>query len=275
MTWWSLQLMPGAAQRTELARWLVEATGQAVEEREDGQFAAWAPTADAARVLARQIEQQFAVHASLAEVDDVDWSTRWRDGIAPRRFGRLLLVPSWLSATVPDTGPRVVLDPENAFGSGEHGSTRSALTLLERHLQPDARVLDLGSGSGILAIAAVALGARRAIGIECDDEANVVAQRNAAVNDVASATRFLTGDAAMLAPVAGPAQLVLSNILRTVNVTLLPAIRQALVPGGLAIFAGMEEAEASLFLPELDGAGFNVVDEVRDAGWWGVAAHLP
>lgn len=273
MTWWSLQLTPGPDRLEELGRWLVGATGQAVEERDDGSLACCAPSAEVATQIARRLAQEFGVRASVAELAEVDWSTRWRDGIAARRFGRLLLVPSWLAAAEPADGPRIVLDPENAFGSGEHGSTRCALALLERHLQPGDRVLDLGSGSGILAIAAVKLGARLAVGIECDEDANVVAQRNAARNDTANTTVFLTGDAAMLAPVAGPAELVLSNILRTVNMTLLPAIREALVPGGLVIFAGMEEPEAGLFLPALQESGFAPVDEARDAGWWGVAAR--
>ena len=87
-------------------------------------------------------------------------------------------------------GPVVVLmDPENAFGSGEHGSTRAALTLLEALLRPGDRVLDLGSGSGILAIAAARLGAGRAVGVEVDAEANTVAVRNAERNGVAGAFR--------------------------------------------------------------------------------------
>jgi len=100
-------------------------------------------------------------------------------------------VPSWIEPPA-DGGPTVVLDPESAFGSGEHGSTRAALTLLERHLRPGDRVLDLGSGSGILTIAAAKLGAASAIGIENDAEANPVARRNAAHNDVTAAVTFFT-----------------------------------------------------------------------------------
>jgi ribosomal protein L11 methyltransferase len=170
-------------------------------------------------------------------------------------------------------GPTVVLDPETAFGSGEHGSTRAALILLERHLRPGDRVLDLGSGSGILAIAAVKLGASRAIGIENDLEANPVAWRNARRNAVGDAVEFLDGDAGDLAPLLGPADLLLSNILRTVNTVLLPAIVSALRPGGLAIFSGMERAEADLFRPLLPAAGLAPCEEVDDTGWWAVAAE--
>ena len=85
--------------------------------------------------------------------------------------------------------------------------------------------------------------------------------------------QFIHGDAADVAPLFAPVDLVLSNILRVVNVALLPEIIAALRPGGIAIFSGMEEPEEPLFLPELAAAGFTVVDEARDAGWWAVAAR--
>jgi ribosomal protein L11 methyltransferase len=119
----------------------------------------------------------------------------------------------------------------------------------------------------------VKLGAVRALGIEIDAEANVVAVRNASRNEVRDQVEFLDGDAGDLAPLLGPADLLLSNILRRVNAQLLPAIGRSLRPGGVAIFSGMEQAEAPLFRPLLSPAGLTVVDEQRDAGWWSVAAR--
>ncbi|HET7602706.1 MAG TPA: 50S ribosomal protein L11 methyltransferase [Gemmatimonadales bacterium] len=273
MTWWAIHIVPDPARRDVVARWLVNATGAAIAEREDGSLAGAAISGEEATRIAGALHQQFGLEASLAELPDADWSIRWREGLEPRRVGRLLIVPTWRRDAAPEITTRVVIDPENAFGSGEHGSTRGALALLDRHLQPGMRVLDLGSGSGILSVAAVVLGARTAIGIECDAEANTVAERNAESNGVSGSVSFLTGDAATLAPVAGPADLILSNILRTVNVTLLPAIRQSLAPGGIAIFAGMEEPESELFRGPLREAGFSELDDWRDAGWWSVAAR--
>ena len=274
MTWWAIHVVPDAERRDAVGQWLVNATGAAVAERGDGSLAGAAPSSEHASRIVAMLQQEFGLPASLAELPDADWSVRWRDGIEPRRIGRLLIVPTWLRDAEPEIAARVVIDPENAFGSGEHGSTRGALALLERHVRPGMRVVDLGSGSGILSIAAVVLGAHSAIGVECDAEAVAVAERNADSNSVKDRVNFLTGDAATLAPVAGPADLVLSNILRTVNVTLLPAIRQAVAPGGSAIFAGMEETESELFRGPLREAGFSVIDEGRDAGWWSVAARL-
>jgi len=277
MGWWAVDVTPSAPAESgrALAEWLVSHTGQAIEEREDGTLVTFAESAEGAHALVAALAGSTdpAATARLRPLDAVDWTTRWRDGLGPRRIGRLTVVPTWAVEPVEAGRPVVVLDPEMAFGSGEHGSTRAALALLERHLSPGAVVLDLGSGSGILAIAAVRLGALRATGIEVDPDANAVAERNAARNGVAGACQFLDGDAQALAPLLGPADLLLSNILRTVNVTLLPAIRQALRPEGLALFSGMEEAEAPRFRPMLEASGFQVVDEVTDAGWWAVAAR--
>jgi ribosomal protein L11 methyltransferase len=273
MSWWAIDVRPDPSRREWVGAWLVARTGQAVEERDDGTLVTFAEderSADAlVTALAAEGETPFATSRHLLE--SVDWTTRWRDGLGPRHFGRLTVVPSWIELAVGD-GPAVVLDPESAFGSGEHGSTRAALTLLERHLCPGDRVLDLGSGSGILAIAAAKLGAASAVGIENDAEANPVAWRNAERNGVSAAVDFLDGDAGDLAPLLGPADVLLSNILRLVNTALLPAIVASLRPGGLAILSGMEELEAPLFRPVLEAAGLVVRDEVTDTGWWAVAA---
>ena len=257
-----------------IAATVIAATGQGVEELRRGTLAMVLDSEPHARELAESIRTHFSLDGvSIEPCDAVDWLTHWRDGIATRSFGRLVLTPSWLPVT-PSGGQVVVsIDPESAFGSGEHGSTRGALALLERHLHPGDRVLDLGSGSGILSIAAVKLGARRAVGIEVDAEAMPVAEANARRNSVAGAASFLNGGAAELAPLVAPAEVVCSNILRSVNTLLLPVVRDALVGRGTAIFAGMEVPERSLFLPVLDAHDLEVVDDVDDAGWWSVAAR--
>jgi ribosomal protein L11 methyltransferase len=263
MTWWAIDVRTTPEERDRLGAWLVARTGQAVEERDDGTLVTFAPDE---RTNAAPTE------TSRRRIEPVDWSTRWREGLGSRSFGRLTVTPSWMPAPG-SQGAVVVLDPESAFGSGEHGSTRVALVLLERLVRSGDAVLDLGSGSGILAIAAVKLGAARAVGIEQDPEANAVALRNADRNAVANSVEFVEGDAGDLAPLLGPVDLVLSNILRSVNTALLPAIARALRPGGVAVFSGMEVAEAPLFLPSLERAGFAVIEELTDAGWWGVAAR--
>ena len=274
MSWWAIDVRTAPERREWLGAWLVSRTGQAVEVRDDGTLVTFAEDERAADALVAELTAGGApVVAGRRRLDEVDWSTRWRDGLGPRRFGRLTVVPSWIDPPDEPDGVTLVLDPENAFGSGEHGSTRAALILLERVVRPGDRVLDLGSGSGILAIAAVRLGAARAIGVEEDPEAIEVALRNAVRNRVSQTTEFLIGDAGGLAPLLGPADLVLSNILRSVNVALLPAIAAALRPGGLAVFSGMEESEAGLFRPQVADATLDIISEVEDTGWWAAAAR--
>ena len=276
MTWWAIDVRTRPEARERLGAWLVARTGHAVEERDDGTLVTFAEDERAADELMAEIvsaAEGVSPETSRRRLEPVDWSTRWRDGLGSRSFGRLTVTPSWATGAADPDGPLVVLDPETAFGSGEHGSTRVALVLLERLIRPDDVVLDLGSGSGILALAAVKLGAARAIGIENDPEANVVAVRNAKRNGVDHSVEFLDGDAGDLAPLLGPADLVLSNILRSANTQLLPAIAAALRPDGIAVFSGMEAAEAPLFVPELESAGFTVLEERTDTGWWGVAAR--
>jgi ribosomal protein L11 methyltransferase len=277
MSWWAIDVRTPADRREVLGAWLVARTGQAVEERDDGTLVAFAPDEDAADALIHELDKTAdgPLETDRHPIESQDWSTRWREGLGARQLGRLTIVPSWLPQAADPDPLTVVLDPETAFGSGEHGSTRAALTLLTRLLEPGDRVLDLGSGSGILTIAAIKLGAATAIGIEVDADANEVAYRNAARNGVDQQVEFLEGDAGVLAPLAGPADLLLSNILRNVNTTLLPVIAASLRPGGVAIFSGMEQGEADQFRSDLTAAGFRELQETLDTGWWGVAAERP
>lgn len=277
MSWWAIDVRAPLQQRDSMGAWLVTRTGQAVEERDDGTLVAFAPDEAAAEALEAELSRKAAspVETRRHPIESSDWSIRWRDGLGLRRIEQLTIIPSWIPEASDPDPLTIVLDPETAFGSGEHGSTRAALTLLTRLIRKGDRALDLGSGSGILSIAAIKLGAAAATGIEIDAEANEVAARNAARNGVADQIEFLEGDAALLAPLVGPVDILLSNILRSVNITLLPAITAALVPRGLAIFSGMEHSEAEEFRRVLADAGFALVQEALDAGWWGVAAARP
>src|SRR4051812_30546023 len=161
MSWWAIDVRTPADRREVLGAWLVARTGHAVEERDDGTLVTFAPDEVSADALVTDLGREVdgAARTERRPLQPVDWSTQWREGLAARRFGRLTVVPSWQPEAATPDAHTVVLDPESAFGSGEHGSTRAALTLLEQLLLPGQLVLDLGSGSGILAIAAVKLGA--------------------------------------------------------------------------------------------------------------------
>src|SRR5215208_1409801 len=170
MSWWAIDVRTPADRREVLGAWLVARTGQAVEELDDGTLVAFAPDQQAADHLIAELERNADAPLKTwsHRVETEDWSTRWREGLGARQLGGLTIIPSWLPEASDPDRLTIVLDPETAFGSGEHGSTRAALALLGRLLRPGNRVLDLGSGSGILAIAAIKLGAVNAIGIDTD-----------------------------------------------------------------------------------------------------------
>ena len=274
MSWCAVDIRSPAESRDRVVAWLVGHTGQAIEERQDGTLVGFTPDRERAGMLLEALHAAFGagIEGATRFLPDIDWSERWRDGLGPRVIGRLTITPSWTAVDDADSRT-VIVDPESAFGTGEHGSTRTALVLLDRHLQHGDRVLDLGSGSGILTIAAVKLGASRATGVEIDADVEPIARANAERNGVTGRVGFLIGDAGALAPLLGPVELLVSNILHSVNVALLPAIHGSLTASGLAIFAGMECDERSAFLPELSAAGFTAVDEASDESWWAVAAR--
>ncbi|MBU6428243.1 MAG: 50S ribosomal protein L11 methyltransferase [Cyanobacteria bacterium REEB65] len=144
-------------------------------------------------------------------LDDEDWAHSWKRFWHVQHVGeRMVVRPSW-EDYLPEPGERViVLDPKQAFGTGTHATTRLCLTEIEKLLQPHDRVFDIGTGSGILAIAAILLGADRAIGVDSDPVAVASALENAARNGVADRCEFACGSAADL---EGQADLVVSNIL--------------------------------------------------------------
>lgn len=283
MSGYAIDVIAPEADRDAVAALLVERSGQAIEELDDGTLIAWAADESSANVLHDAVVALGIGHeARVRALATTDWTTEWKKGLGSRTVGRIIVTPSWVTVEAKAGEVVVVIDPETAFGSGEHGSTRGALLLLDRAMarhasrqaHQGARVIDLGSGSAILAIAAAKLGAARAFGIEFDVEANPVAERNVERNGVGDRVVILEGDASELAPLGAPADIVVSNILRNVNVLLLPAIKAALATRGVAIFAGMEVAEEVLFKPELEQAGFAVMDEAHDAGWWSCTARI-
>jgi ribosomal protein L11 methyltransferase len=204
-----------------------------------------------------------------------DWISLWRKGLAPRRVGRRLwITPTWIR---PESGRDdivIQIDPQMAFGTGEHASTRGVLRLLEDAVRPGARVLDAGTGSGVLAIAAVHLGAAAVDAVDLDPDAIMNARENVALNNCADRIRLTVAkvDDAFLAASAGPWDVIAANILSTVIKPLLHTFRQHLRPGGAILVGGILESEADDVIDAARAAGLTVVADDREEGWW--AARL-
>ena len=197
--------------------------------------------ADPARLLAaaaRDARLPAPSRYAVEVVGDTDWVRASQDQFAPVRVSeRLWIVPSWHAA--PDPGAlNLRLDPGLAFGTGSHPTTRLCLRWLEARVQSGATVLDYGCGSGILAIAALMLGARAATGVDVDPAALAAARANAARNAVPA--RFVGADA----PLPADADLLVANILANPLIVLAPALAAHCRPGGRIALAGILAPQA-------------------------------
>ena len=198
-------------------------------------------------------------------VDDEGYLDAWRTWAAPVRAGRRILVhPAWLPVPEPMVGADLLLliDPGRAFGSGSHESTRLALALLEDLVRPGDRVLDVGCGSGVLAVAACRLGAAWVAAVDIDAEAVAATRANAERNGVAQRVR--ASDAA-LEELAGPFELVVANIGGGVLPRLAPQLGPRVAPHGRLVLSGLLEEQVDAVVAAVPGCV--EVGRVAEGGW--------
>lgn len=240
-----------ASEQLELAQlrlWELGATG--LEERDQttlvrdaelgGAVILAAFTDDAsARKALREIRNEY--EADIVYVPRADWATEWRRGFSAQRIGkRLLLHPSWERAESKPGDVVLTVDPENAFGSGDHETTRLVLRVLDERVLGGERVLDVGCGSGVLSIAALRLGASSAMATDIDEDSVAVTARNAKLNGVSPELQASTQP---LAEVEGVFDIVLANIETRVLVRMPGDLRQRLAPAGLLVLSGILRSE--------------------------------
>ncbi|MGQ0813680.1 MAG: 50S ribosomal protein L11 methyltransferase [Gemmatimonadota bacterium] len=210
---------------------------------------------------------------------DEDWSETWKRGLRPRRVGQSFVVtPSW---SRPETRPGdrvIMIDPEMAFGTGEHGTTRGALRLLEQVVTPGARVLDVGTGSAILAIGAALLGAAVVVAVDNDADAILNARDNVTRNRVANVVRLeecLVDESYLVTAGSSAFDVIVANVLSGVLRPLLPAFLRAVRPDGYVILGGILEQQADDMLAACTSAGFHIIGEDLEHEWWGVLLQRP
>lgn len=199
------------------------------------------------------------------EVREEDWANAWKDHFFAHRVGeRLVIKPSWRDFTPAPDDLVVTLDPGMAFGTGLHPTTRLCLLALERVVTPGLAVLDVGTGSGILAIAAARLGAASVVGLDLDEVAVDAACGNVAVNELAGRIDVRQGT---VDAVDGRYDLVVANIIARVIVDLAEGLAARVAPGGQLIASGILETRADEVAAALTGAGLSVVERLEEADW--------
>ena len=249
----------------ELAQALVELGGRAVEER-DGWLITHLPEPvdpdafvhEVTPFLSRWLGEPVTVVHGWRTAED--WAETWKRGLGPRRIThRLWVTPSWERVEAGTDAVVVVVDPGMAFGTAEHATTRGALRLLDRTLHPGERVVDVGAGSGILAIAAALLGAAEVVAVEGDPVAAPYGRENLGRNGVAARVRWLESraDAALLRGL-GPVDGFLANLESGVLLRLLPGLWDGVRPGGWLILSGITGEEWEGFAHDVTCAGLSL-----------------
>ena len=238
--------------------------------------------AEAVAYLAAQLEREGIPHrVETAPVREEEWSTAWKKYYHPTPLGkRLVVCPTWEEYS-PAPGELVMrLDPGMAFGTGTHHTTRLCAQLLEETVAPGCRVLDLGTGSGILSIAAVLLGAREAVGVDIDPVAVRTARENAAMNGIGP-DRFrplqgdLLRDPALAAEMGEGFDLIAANIVADAIIAVCPSFLRFLRPGGMVITSGIISERVGEVTAALAAQGLELVETKESEGWAAVIARRP
>ena len=224
------------------------------------------------RALVRSAETALAREIRVTLLEDEDWANSWKKAYAPIPVGsRLLVVPEWLDSEEPGR-VNVRLEPGLTFGTGSHATTRMCLTALEDYAFAGKTALDLGCGSGILAIAALLLGCDSAVGCDIDPKSPDAARENAALNGINDgrlrlyAGNILT-DEGLRRELGGPFDIVLANIVADVILPLSGFVRRFLKPGGVLICSGIIENRAQEVADELRRQGFQILRHLSEDEW--------
>ncbi len=197
---------------------------------------------------------------TLRYVEEADWATAWKAYYKPMRIGkRLVVTPPWESPELDASDLPIVVDPGMAFGTGSHPTTQLCLVALEEYVKPGISVADVGTGSGILAIAAAKLGASSVAASDNDPLAVTIARENAAVNGVSVQI------AETLPP--GPYAVVVANILADVIIGMAALLAEWTAPGGTLIASGIIDTREADVRQAVEAAGFRSKDTWHQGEW--------
>ena len=216
----------------------------------------------------------------LSNLQDEDWENNWKQYYKPLPIGKkLIVVPQWLTPNSEDDRLPILLDPGMIFGTGAHASTQMCMIALEGAVKGDEKVLDLGSGSGILSITALLLGAKTAVGVDIDPKAEDIARDNAAINKLNS-DRFtaITGDvisdSTMLDNLGSDYDIVLANIVADVIIPLSPVVPNFMKKTSLFICSGILEQRLEEVKTAIIEAGMEIIHTQMIEDWCQITARL-
>lgn len=204
--------------------------------------------------------------AGAVGVNDADWNENWKKYFHSTEIGnKLAIVPSWEQYENKENRTILHIDPGAAFGTGTHATTCSCLQMLEDYVTESTQMLDIGCGSGILAIASVLLGAKNAVGVDIDAQSVKTAKENAEINGISGKTDFLIGDLAE--KVTGKYSLVCANIVADVIIRLLADVEKFMTDDGVLLVSGIIDMRENDVLSSAEENGFEIIKKVYKDNW--------
>jgi ribosomal protein L11 methyltransferase len=225
----------------------------------------------------RQLRHQLRLvyRISYRELDEQDWAHAWKAYFWPRKIGaRLVVKPTWRDYRAAAEDIVIELDPGMAFGTGTHPTTALCLNMIEKYLSKGDSFLDVGTGSGILMIAAAKLGAGRLCGVDKDEVALGVAAENLKLNRVGPQTFHLTaGD--LGAQISGSFNFVVANIYSHVILKLLDDVPRLLTAGGIFVGSGIIRENKNAVLAAMEKLKFEILETAGEEEWVAIAGRLP
>ena len=208
----------------------------------------------------------------VQEMKEEDWANTWKKYYKPFRIGKSIVIkPIWEEYEEKEGDLIVELDPGMAFGTGDHETTNMCIRALEKYVEKDSTVFDVGCGSGILAIAAAKLGAKKAIGVDLDPVAVESAKENVGYNNLDN-IEILEGNLAEV--IEGKADIVVANILAEIICILTEDVRRVLKQGGYFITSGIIHDRVDMVVNKLEECGFEVESVNKDGEWNCIIAKL-
>ena len=204
---------------------------------------------------------------SVTRVPAQDWNEAWARSVKPLRIGRFVIRPSWEAATLGPRDLEIILDPKQAFGTGHHATTRMLLEWLQQAVRGGEQILDVGTGSAILAMAAVKLGAASAVGVEIDPIAADCAKEYVELNHLADRIEIVTGTLAELSQQQTTPHLVLANLDRQTVLSLAEDLASVASGGARVLVSGILVEQESEIVERFSRLGLVCISRRDDDGW--------
>lgn len=224
----------------------------------------------------KELESKSSIswHISYSEIDEKDWAESWKAFFWPVRIGKNLIVkPTWREYAPCENDIILEIDPGMAFGTGAHSTSALCLRMIEKHLKPGDSFLDIGTGSGILMIAAAKLGAARLIGTDTDEVAAEIARANLILNNIEE-NKFTVQVSNLVEKINERFDIVAANILSEVIMILLDSVQKVISDNGMLICSGIIEKNSGMVEEKMKEKGFEIIETQVMDGWVCIAGRL-